>query len=262
MAANFKNFVLSSNGASVPLDCVDTGTAGFVITTSADWNGTLEFQASEDATNYNIVGLNNINTHQETQTFTTANTTATFRGGSSPYETMRVVVTAYVAGTATLSGRSSSGSSVIELANLPDGKIVTLGFTTDAAVTSDTNATLMGFSRGLVKILSSVWDGANALYVKVAGVVGVTNVNRSGTITSGGTAQQLCAANAARKRLFIQNVSTGLLWINFTTTAVQDQPSFRLEPYDTWFEEGSSCTVEAVSIIGATTGQAWTAKEA
>jgi hypothetical protein len=86
--------------------------------------------------------------------------------------------------------------------------------------------------------------------------------DRSGTITVGGTAQTLAAANSVRKYLLIQNNSTGALWVNFGAAAVQGQPSIQLAA------NGGSLVMEAgfvsnqsVSIIGATTGQAYSAKE-
>lgn len=88
--------------------------------------------------------------------------------------------------------------------------------------------------------------------------------DRSGTITLGGTAQTLAAANASRVYLFIQNVSNdGDMWINFGTTAVQNQPSIRLVPTAS-FELGITdfVSTELISIIGPTTAAAFTAKEA
>ena len=84
---------------------------------------------------------------------------------------------------------------------------------------------------------------------------------RSGTITLGGTAQQLAAANASRKYLIIQNLSSGDLWFNFAITAVQSQPSKRLEPFAVFVMEGSFVSNQAISIIGATTSQAFAADE-
>lgn len=88
-----------------------------------------------------------------------------------------------------------------------------------------------------------------------------TLTNRSGSITLGGTAQQLAAANTARRYLFVQNISAGDLWINFTTTAVADQPSIQMPSGATFDMEGSFVSTEAISIIGATTGQKFVAKE-
>lgn len=86
--------------------------------------------------------------------------------------------------------------------------------------------------------------------------------DRSGTVTAGGASQQLCAANAARKYLYVQNNSTGDLWVNWTTVAAASQPSQKIPAGGaySWPDAGFIST-EAVNIIGASTGQAFTAKE-
>lgn len=89
-----------------------------------------------------------------------------------------------------------------------------------------------------------------------------TLTDRSGTITTGGTAQQAMAANTSRKYLLIQNISDTNMWINFTTTAVQDSPSILLLANGgSLAQEAGFVSTEAVSIICATTGKKWTAKE-
>ena len=89
-----------------------------------------------------------------------------------------------------------------------------------------------------------------------------TLTNRSGTITLGGTAQTLAAVNAARKYLLIQNVGSNVIWFNFTTTAVQAQPSIRLAAGASFeMSAPNFVSTELVSIIGGTTGDAFTAKE-
>lgn len=87
-----------------------------------------------------------------------------------------------------------------------------------------------------------------------------TITNRSSTITAGGTAQTLAAANMNRRYLFIQNISSEDLWFNIGTTAVADQPSIKLTPGSS-FEFAEFVPVEAISIIGATTGSKFVAKE-
>lgn len=94
--------------------------------------------------------------------------------------------------------------------------------------------------------------------------------DRSGTITTGGTAQQLAAANASRRYLLIQNLSTGVLWVNTTGTAAVGQPSIALKACGVANDgtggaivfEGSYIPPGAVSILGASTGQAFAAREA
>lgn len=93
--------------------------------------------------------------------------------------------------------------------------------------------------------------------------------DRSGTITTGGAAQQLAAANTARRYLLIQNLSTGVLWVNLTGTAAVGQPSIALKACAVANDgtggaivfEGSFIPTGAVSILGATTGQAYSARE-
>lgn len=86
--------------------------------------------------------------------------------------------------------------------------------------------------------------------------------DRSGTITTGGTAQTAAAANTARKHLFIQNPSTapGSLWFSTTGTAVQASPSIELVPGAS-YETGTFVPTGVVSVIAATTGHAFTARE-
>lgn len=86
--------------------------------------------------------------------------------------------------------------------------------------------------------------------------------DKSGTITTGGTAQTAVAANTARKYLFIQNPSTasGSLWFSTVATAVAASPSIELVPGAS-YESGLFCPTGAVSIIGATTGMAFTGRE-
>jgi hypothetical protein len=88
-----------------------------------------------------------------------------------------------------------------------------------------------------------------------------TFTNRSGTITTGGTSQQIMAGNVARRYLFIQNVSDTAMWCNFTTAATIDQPSIQILPGASFIMEGSAVTTEAVNCIGAVTGKSFTSKE-
>lgn len=80
--------------------------------------------------------------------------------------------------------------------------------------------------------------------------------NRSGTITAGGTAQQLAAANNNRRTLNIQNRSDDVLIIN-EHGAASETAGFELAA-----KAGISIqSRNAVSVFGATTGQRWAATE-
>lgn len=87
-------------------------------------------------------------------------------------------------------------------------------------------------------------------------------IDHSGTITTGGTAQALCPANPARGYLLVENLSTGDLWVNFGITAVVSQPSIKIVAGGSLVQEDDFVDTESVSIVGATTGQAFTCKEA
>lgn len=83
--------------------------------------------------------------------------------------------------------------------------------------------------------------------------------DRSGTITLGGTAQVLSAADPSRRELTVQNISSGDLWINEVggTAAAEGTGSYKLV-------SGATAKITsdlAISIIGATTGQKFTATE-
>lgn len=85
--------------------------------------------------------------------------------------------------------------------------------------------------------------------------------DRSSTITSGGAAQTLMAANPNRNGYSIQNVSSGTLWVRENGTAAASQPSLSLAP-GAYFESPlNGVTIDAISIYGATTGQAFYARE-
>ena len=90
-----------------------------------------------------------------------------------------------------------------------------------------------------------------ALSVKPAGT------DRSGSITTGGTAQQLAASNSDRTGLTIQNTSDGDLRITENGTTATASTGYKLTP-------GMGLQIstnKAVSVYGATTGQTFAATE-
>lgn len=116
-----------------------------------------------------------------------------------------------------------------------------------------------GYAREEVIIASGGGGGGSS-----GGTVAGSYTNRSGTITTGGVSQTLMAANASRKAWTVQNRSTGNLYINFTAAASASATggSIELQPGDAYSEAGDFVSTEAITILGATTGQAFTAKEA
>lgn len=94
----------------------------------------------------------------------------------------------------------------------------------------------------------------------VAGAT-ATRTNQSGTIATGGTAQTAIASNAARKGFEIQNQSVGNLYFSTLAAAVPSQPSILLVPGAFYETPLGGAGTGAVSIVGATTGQAFAARE-
>ena len=86
--------------------------------------------------------------------------------------------------------------------------------------------------------------------------------DRSGTIVAAGTAQQACAANAARRFLLVANPDdTRTIWFNPTAVAANGAGSLQVGAgaailFDKVVPSG------AVSVYGATAGQPFTVKEA
>jgi hypothetical protein len=90
---------------------------------------------------------------------------------------------------------------------------------------------------------------------------GMTPTDGSGTITLGGTAQTLFAANPNRKGFSLDNVSSGDLWFSELDTATTSQPSYKVPSGALYESITGACPTGAISIIGATTSQAFSARE-
>lgn len=131
-----------------------------------------------------------------------------------------------------------------------------------AKISADpSTATLQSAANAL---LTTIRDRTPALVGGAQPIISAagTLTDRSGTITAGGTAQQLMAANAARIGFAIQNLSaTADLWINPLGAAAASQPSIKLVP-GAYFEAPAGFgAVGAISVFSATTGVAFSARE-
>lgn len=109
-------------------------------------------------------------------------------------------------------------------------------------------------------------DGVNSGDVSTANPLPVslpnpTLVSVSGTITTGNTAQNAAAANSSRRGFWIQNNSSGDLWISTIATAVLSQPSLKIASGALYESPLGGAGTGAISIIGATTGQAFSGRE-
>lgn len=83
----------------------------------------------------------------------------------------------------------------------------------------------------------------------------------SGAITTGGTSQQVFDAKSSRAYLIVQNISDQALYLNFGAAATVDNNSFRLLPSELYENPPHFCPNGTVTIIGATTGKKFVAKQ-
>jgi hypothetical protein len=86
-------------------------------------------------------------------------------------------------------------------------------------------------------------------------------VDRSGLIANGGVAQTLAPALTGRRGFFVQNLSNADLWLTSIGTAVAGAPALRIGPGQLYECPPSGVPGTALSILGAATGQAFSARE-
>lgn len=109
-------------------------------------------------------------------------------------------------------------------------------------------------------------DGVNDLDVSKANPMpttlpSITPIDISGTITTGGTAQILAAARSTRRGWWLRNNSTTSLYVSDITTAIIGAASLEIKVGELYESAYGGCSSSALSIIGATTGQSFTARE-
>ena len=129
---------------------------------------------------------------------------------------------------------------------------------------ADITATLQNLQLLRLRVVD---NGDGTVSLKTTGGAGASGVvsgaltSRSGTVTAGGTAQQLAAANATRTYFLFQNQSAGPLYLRFTGTAAADSTSLKVDAGGAYESGAGFCSNQAVSVFGATTGQAFFAAE-
>ena len=88
-----------------------------------------------------------------------------------------------------------------------------------------------------------------------------TPTDKSGSITTGGSAQVAMAALSTRKGYFFQNISSEVMWGSWVGTAAPDTAgSFPIQPNGI-LRNTTPCETTALSIYGATTAKVFTAWE-
>lgn len=88
----------------------------------------------------------------------------------------------------------------------------------------------------------------------------ITPVDRSDTIVTGGTAQVLMN-NTNRHGYWVQNVSAEEMWISDVGVAAPEPPSLLLAPGAYYEPPFNGVPDGPISIYGATTGLAYSARE-
>lgn len=117
--------------------------------------------------------------------------------------------------------------------------------------------------------LTGIADASgNRLVIDAGGGIVTTKTgaltNRSGTIATGGTAQQAAAANTSRRYLLIQAPTTNSesFWVRLDgNAAVVGSPSIEIAPGVALTFEAAFVPNGAISVIAATTGTPWTLVE-
>ncbi len=156
----------------------------------------------------------------------------------------------------------------ITAANLTNTRV---GDLTEAAPGTDTassgvNGRLQRIAQRLTSLIGLLPAslGAKAPSASLSIVQAVTTpTNIGGSLTTGGSAQNAAAANAARTGWWIQNLHPSSdLWVSTLATAVQSQPSIRIRPGELYEAPPWAVGTGAISVIGPTTGQTWSGREA
>lgn len=216
------------------------------IQLTGTWSGVISPQVSVDSSTSwnNMVGVN-VQSNAQVINLTSNGIYAFSLPAGSRF---RLRATAYTSGTANGTVIFSSTPMTYSTVTILPGNTIAVSATQlPAALAANGGLKIEGVASGVA--------------VPVQATNG-TLTDRSGTITTGGTRQQLAASNSSRKYFFFQNQSSGNLWLRFTGNATQDQSSMRVAPGDSWESPAGFVSTQAVDVVGATTGQAWHAVEA
>ena len=113
----------------------------------------------------------------------------------------------------------------------------------------------------LAAVLFALPPAAHATQVQTAPTT-VTTTDKSGSITTGGTAQTAIAANLARKTWCIQNdpAATETLWERQNGTAAPNV-GVGLAPGAQVCNSPGLIDTSVISVFGATTGHKWSGSE-
>jgi hypothetical protein len=104
-------------------------------------------------------------------------------------------------------------------------------------------------------------DGKLVEIVEIADSMGTLN-DASGTIATPNVSQEQLPADPNRDYLFIQNLHTGGLWVNFGSDATVSQPSIKLNQDEKFVMSRASgfMSTQSVHLIGGGSNQPFTIK--
>lgn len=92
---------------------------------------------------------------------------------------------------------------------------------------------------------------------------GRSQTDGGGTITAGGTSQVIFAANQDRRYFEFQNTSDTTMYIDFGQAATNTgTKSFKIDAGGSYINPGNFCTHLNITVLCATTGKTFVAKEA
>lgn len=245
IAANASGNITTQNlvpaGAATANSAVEitlNGACTLSIQTTGTYTGALSLQGTINGTTWVTFGdipLLNVNTGGYLATITSG-LQSIFQADVTGFLKARITGLAAMTGTAAVTLQASSAPAMVAL---------------DAALPAGANA---------IGTVTAAQATAASLKAQVQQIA-ATATDKSGTITTGGTAQAAIALNANRRAFYIQNLSAGDLWFSDTTTAVAASPSIKIPAGGLYESMPGNCPTAAISIIGDTTGQAFAARE-
>jgi len=99
--------------------------------------------------------------------------------------------------------------------------------------------------------------GSSALPAVTQAIALPAGVDRSGSIATGGTAQNVATANADRRGFTLQNTSDAEMRVTESGTAATGTTGYQVLPGGRF----TASTSKAISVFGATTGKTFAATE-
>lgn len=127
------------------------------------------------------------------------------------------------------------------------------------------------FFSNMLRVMAGVDVNGNPVLIRVnsgGGLVAAatpasgTPTNDGGTITTGGTAQDVAVAKDGRAWFLFQNVSDTEMWVNIQgAAAAAASPSFRILPNGGIGSDPAFCTATRISVFCTATGKAFSYNE-